>query len=246
MDHSWDNYWMAKRNGEEVFGWDDLSELLLRTLVRIAPKSSDNIKILEIGSGSGKVSAALADLGHRVTCLDSSQTSLQIAKCGFEFRKVVGEFVCADLRDIPLGNGSFDLVWSSGVLEHFHSEDQVLALEEMARLLGVGGKIVVIVPYKLGLIYRLGKAIAELRGKWDVGYEVPLATLRDLCPPRLRISEEYVIAFRHQLFFLPFGKYCIRIVEGRRFGGWFPSLIKRILGGYLLVSILEASDHRSG
>jgi SAM-dependent methyltransferase len=68
-----------------------------------------------------------------------------------------GSVVCEDLFRSSLSGESFDLVYSSGLIEHF--EDMRGVVGEHLRLLKPGGQLVLIVPNLLGL---QGKLIAKL------------------------------------------------------------------------------------
>ncbi len=76
--------------------------------------------------------------------------------------------VKADAFALPFEEGTFDLVFHQGFLEHFH--DPHIILEEQRRVLKTGGHILVDVPQKYSL-YTLRKQIAIRRGTWFAGWE---------------------------------------------------------------------------
>ena len=81
-------------------------------------KRKKDLNILELGCGSGLMSAYLAEK-NKITLLDLSENSLKIAKCNFNKKNVKGEFIRGDLLKMPFKNNTFDVVWNQGVLEHF-------------------------------------------------------------------------------------------------------------------------------
>lgn len=101
----------------------------------IFPKSP--AKILEVGCGSGFVSLYFAKRGYQATCLDVNKFILEVAEKNFEQEGVNGEFVVGDAEKLPFKTGSFDVVTSFGLLEHF--EDPSKAISEMIRILKPNG-----------------------------------------------------------------------------------------------------------
>lgn len=85
-------------------------------------------RVLEVGSGSELISAFLAKQGYEVTLLDISPIAIDIAKRLFSQMQVSGTFVVSDLFRMPFETETFDLVWNAGVLEHFMTEDRLVAL----------------------------------------------------------------------------------------------------------------------
>ena len=100
----------------------------------------DPARILVAGCGTGKEACELAlDIAHaQVLAVDLSLASLAYAKrCAHELGLGNIEFRQADLLNLGLTEGSFDLVSSSGVLHHMQRPE--LGLEALARQLRPGG-----------------------------------------------------------------------------------------------------------
>ena len=68
--------------------------------------------------------------------LFGSYTSTDLCQKGVDFH--------ADLRDLPLEDGSFDVVYASHVLEHIDQDR--LAIREIRRILSPGGFAILPVP----------------------------------------------------------------------------------------------------
>ncbi len=91
--------------------------------------------ILDIGCGAGFLSNALAQAGHRVTGIDLSATSLQVAEKR-DLTKTV-RYLQLDAFALPFPDQSFDVVCAMDFLEHVEMPGQIV--REAARLLRPGG-----------------------------------------------------------------------------------------------------------
>lgn len=93
-------------------------------------------RLLELGAGTGQQAKYLADLGYQVFAIDLTSSSYKEARV-FPITDYDGE-------RIPAADASFDLVFSSNVLEHVVGIDAVLA--ETHRVLKPGGLAIHIIP----------------------------------------------------------------------------------------------------
>lgn len=148
----WDAYWsdrqatLTARTMTQV-----LDRIKLEYLSSILPASGTT---LEVGAGSGRLSCLLAMAGYRTVCLDSSREALQSARTNYESIRSEGRFVAGDGGTLPVRDGSFDVVLSTGLLEHF--EDPSPIVREMVRVLKPGGLFYSdIVPKKFSLFRSL-------------------------------------------------------------------------------------------
>lgn len=99
-----------------------------------------NEDVLEIGGGLGTDLAQFAAHGARVTDIDLSSGHLALAQENFRLRGLPGRFVHQDAETLPFDDGSFDLVYSNGVLHHTPHTAAVVA--EIRRVLRPGGKVI--------------------------------------------------------------------------------------------------------
>jgi glycosyltransferase involved in cell wall biosynthesis/SAM-dependent methyltransferase len=128
-------------------------------------------KLLEAGSGSGHLSIELAKLGYETTLLDFDKKAIEIAKETFKSNNILGSFIEGDifrLSDIVKEN--YDVVWSSGVLEHMDFDSLVTVLVEMKK---VSSKLVlIIVPNTSSFVYLAYRAKMIENQKWNFGVEL--------------------------------------------------------------------------
>lgn len=135
----------------DVFYFMDKIKLeYLLTSLQFVPR---NAKTIEVGSGSARLSCFLSSK-YQTTCLDYSRSALEVAKNNYRLTNNEGNFILGDAEALPLKDDSFDVVLSTGLLEHFPSPDTVV--NEMVRILKPGGLFYAdIVPKKFSLLRSL-------------------------------------------------------------------------------------------
>lgn len=101
----------------------------------IVPWLSPGGRVLDVGAGTGVVSAALAAAGHQVTPVDLTPEMLRKAE-----RRFPGGCVLADAARLPVASASVDAVTFVWVLHHVG--DPVAALDEARRVLRLAGRVI--------------------------------------------------------------------------------------------------------
>jgi len=244
----WDEIWSAKQHlasGRLTSGLarDVIYRTVLSILAREVPDPRGK-RILEVGSGSGLVSLALAKRGAAVTLCDISPEAVKLSKAVFAREGVSETTVQGSLLDLPFENDAFDVTWNAGVVEHFEEADQVRGLREMLRVTRPGGKVIVAVPSARARIYLRAKAYADRRNAWQPGYEVPMESLANIARRvPAEVAAEYRIGALAELHFLKYYFGGLRPIRLAWAGlvellslALFP--LNR-LPGYLLVSVLR-------
>ncbi len=97
---------------------------------------SEGDRVLDLGCGNGKTSAALMDQGAVVTGIDFSPSAVGSCRKLFGDR---GTFTEADVRSLPFEDQTFDRVVSVHVIEHVPESDVIKAAGEIVRVLRRGG-----------------------------------------------------------------------------------------------------------
>lgn len=86
-------------------------------------------KVLEVGCGIGTDAVNFVRHGATYTGVELSTESLALTRKRFEVYGLEGEFIAADCENLGsvLGNRSFDLIYSFGVLHHTPSIERALS-----------------------------------------------------------------------------------------------------------------------
>lgn len=61
-----------------------------------------------------------------IICLDYSEKALTVAKRNFEVMGNSGSFVKGDVRKLPFDDDSYDVIFSTGLLEHFKKPEIIV------------------------------------------------------------------------------------------------------------------------
>lgn len=156
MDKSyWNTEWENTENTvSEQNVYYLIDTIKLEYLLSLLENKKKDIKILEVGCGSARLSCFLASYGYKNACLDYSKNALRVAKNNFTLTNNEGDFVSGEVKNLPFKNDVFDVVISTGLLEHFR--DPQIVVDEMVRVLKVGGLFFSdIVPLKFSVLNSL-------------------------------------------------------------------------------------------
>ncbi|MFI5251236.1 MAG: class I SAM-dependent methyltransferase [Bacteroidota bacterium] len=158
---------------EAIYNSTDLQSTIYKYRQAIALKLLDELglpsqsKVLEIGSGAGVLTIAIARRGYRVTALDKVKAMKNLTE---ERAKSVGlsdyvNITLEDVHDLSFQNETFDVGIALGVLPWLHSPER--AVREISRVLKQDGFLIVTVDNKWRLNHildpRLNPVIAPLR-----------------------------------------------------------------------------------
>jgi SAM-dependent methyltransferase len=224
-------------------------DFLERSLERLAPGSA----VLEIGAGTA-IDTAWLSLRYpqlRFTATDLSASAIELA------RRIAGqmgarvELRLDDATKSDLGDASFELVFSQGVVEHFKDPRPIMA--EQVRCLKPGGTLVVDVPQKFNP-YTIYKHRAIARGTWQYGWETEYS-LRQLRRLGKRLGLKAVRWMGYGYAIGADYKFNIVGTLGERVGKRFPRLapvgalhtslarrLERRFGAYFMLNVVVAFE----
>lgn len=118
-------------------------------------------------------------------------------RAAVRFPRLAGTLAVADLRSLPLGAASFDLIISPSSLDHFESDAELDdALAELGRLLAPGGRILLTFDNPWNPLYHVLRAMARIGlvpfplGRTPAPAQVPALLRRHGFEP---LGEDWVI-----------------------------------------------------
>ncbi|MEK4363501.1 methyltransferase domain-containing protein [Paenibacillus sp. FSL M8-0212] len=115
--------------------YHNYDEALEQTAHRISPALGE--KGLDIGTGTGNLAGKLLQRGANMTAIDQSREMLRRCRTKYpEMHVKLGNFLA-----LPFTDHSFDFVVSSFAFHHLSPDQQLLALQEMQRVLTSRGRI---------------------------------------------------------------------------------------------------------
>lgn len=118
---------------------DAEDEAVFRVKTGLGPRDLDGRLVLDAGCGGGRYARLLGLNGARVVGVDLSDAVDKAAAITADLPGVL--IAQADLLDLPVADGAFDLVFSIGVLHH--SPDPRRAFAQIARKVRPGGRLAV-------------------------------------------------------------------------------------------------------
>jgi ubiquinone/menaquinone biosynthesis C-methylase UbiE len=151
-------------------------------------------KILEVGVGAGTDHLRFARAGAQCSGIDLSEVSLDTTRRRLLAEGLASELRVSDAEQLPFPDGSFDLVYSWGVIHH--TPDTRRAAREILRVLRPGGRFCVMVYNRHSLVAgQVWLRYAALRGR-------PGRTLADVLAHHMESpgTKGYTVAEAGSLF----------------------------------------------
>jgi 2-polyprenyl-3-methyl-5-hydroxy-6-metoxy-1,4-benzoquinol methylase len=111
--------------------------------------------VLEVGCGSGFAVQLFAEAGANVTAVDLTEWAVETTKARMRAFELEANVFEGDGENLTFAEGSFDFVFSWGVIHH--SSDMNRALRELVRVCRPGGQVVLMVYNRHSLFYGVYK-----------------------------------------------------------------------------------------
>ncbi len=132
--------------------------------------------LLDVGSNWGRWTIAAARKGYRAVGLDVSLAAVRAARRVARQLGVEPAFLVADSRRLPFLDNTFDNCFSYSVLQQFEKQMARQAVEEIARVTVPGGRILIQMANRYGLLQMVNRALRPLRrnlSQFHVRYWTP-------------------------------------------------------------------------
>jgi ubiquinone/menaquinone biosynthesis C-methylase UbiE len=173
-------------NAQRLYPNEALVEFIGNSYFRIPIPERKNIKILEVGCGSGANLWMMAKEGFEVHGLDSSARGLQIAEAHLREKwGVSAQLKQGSFLELPYPDGMFDAVVDVVSLQHLGLEDSLTALCEIRRILKPEGRF---------FSYRLSDHSVMFE-RASFAERLDAATLSNIADPHLPLANNGPIAF---------------------------------------------------
>jgi SAM-dependent methyltransferase len=149
---------------------------------KLPPEWFAGKRVLDAGCGSGRWSYALARMGAHVTAVDLTDSGVRAARAALQGYPGCTVYQ-ASIFALPFPPGSFDFVFSWGVLHH--TPDTHAAFERLAPLVKPGGVLFVMVYERVARRYRmLTDAVRALMRRLPDGWRYRACELLVIRDPR--------------------------------------------------------------
>ncbi len=169
----WDSYYVQQTLDPDDPEIESFYGELADAMLAFLPEGGN---VLEAGCGSGKHSLALARKGGcRVSLMDFSAEAIAYARKVFAAANAQADYEVGDVL-AARGNADHDLVFNSGVLEHYEFERQVAFFKAMA--CQSRRYVFVLVPNRECYWYWVWRIRSAVAGAWPFGYEKPATNYR--------------------------------------------------------------------
>ncbi|MBW2291237.1 MAG: class I SAM-dependent methyltransferase [Deltaproteobacteria bacterium] len=151
-------------------------------------------RVLEIGVGLGADHQLWAQSGAQLFGIDLTPRAIEHTQRRFDWLGLSSTLQCGDAEQLDFDDGSFEIVYSWGVLHH--SPDTPQAIKEVHRVLAPGGVAKIMIYHKYSVIgLMLWLRYGLLRGR-------PFRKLADLYAQYLESpgTKAYTVAEARELF----------------------------------------------
>lgn len=133
------------------------------------PEATHGETLLDLGSNWGRWSVAAARKGYDVIGMDPDLEGIRAARRIAVQQGIDANYIVADARHLPFPAGSFDVVYSFGVLQHLPKEHVRETLAEVNRVLKPSGRTLV----QMASLTGIRSLYNWVRLRWKRGFKAP-------------------------------------------------------------------------
>jgi ubiquinone/menaquinone biosynthesis C-methylase UbiE len=205
-------------------------------------------RILEIGVGAGTDHLRFARAGAICTGVDISPVSLELARSRLRREGLTSDLQVADAEALPFPDGSFDAVYSWGVLHH--TPDSGAAVQEALRVLRPGGTFCIMLYNRHSAVAAQAWLLfAALRGRPLRSIAAVLAEHMESPGTRAFTTREVELLFReaaHIEVTTVVTAYDMRLGRRRFLPSWTWRMLPQRFGWYHIATGTVAGRSKSG
>jgi len=217
----WDECWDRVKLPITVNKWRFLEYSMSHYLEIITINMDRRSKIMEVGAGASKWMRYYYEvLGFKnVYGLDYSMIGCSLTSKNLNMIGISdGRIVCGDIFQMPFKTGTFDLIYSNGVVEHFEDPGKIISL--MTDLLKPNGLLLIWVPNFNGLL----------------GWVQKMIDLEVYLKHKVLTTDDFILYFQNnhikKIRISYFGSFSLKNCEWSRFAS--RSLINNIISEILV------------
>ena len=205
--------------------------------------------ILSAGSGIDFIAYHLKKTFRdkiRITAFDVSSECMAINR---ELFNDSFEYIVGDIFKHDFSNKKYDIVYNTGLLEHFLDEEKEKIISKISGLLNSPGYYITLNPYVGGKIYTKYMNIAKQNGIWEYGEETPISSLKKFALDNFKLIEEWPCCSISQLCFMyyryPYLRYLFGPITYLIHMKSLDNIVGKVIGFYGLISIFK-KEHDGG
>ena len=161
---------------------------ILETLARIDWRGK---RVLEVGAGIGTDARRIIAAGARYTGINVDRGSAEATAQALRVFSLPGTSLECDARALPFPDGSFDVVYSFGVLQHIPEVKRAVA--EIHRVLKPGGELLVMLYNRTSINYAIEIMLLRRFGLRLLCLPGAIALFARLGLPRTKLQRHYEI-----------------------------------------------------
>ncbi len=137
FDPVWEEKYFKNSNYRSYYPYDIVVSFVLNNLNK--KREISQIKVLEVGCGTGNNLWFVAREGMQAFGIDGSETAIQFSKDRFESEGLVANFVVGDMANLPYEDEYFDLVFDRSSMSFLSKKGMNRAVMEVNRVLKSNG-----------------------------------------------------------------------------------------------------------
>lgn len=138
FDTIWEKDIYSQGRNITRYPYDNIVSFIYRNFPRDRDRSE--IRILEVGCGTGNNLWFAAREGFSVSGIDGSQSAIDYAKKRFESENLKGNFIVGDFSKLPFEDNTFDIVFDRGAIVCVNFDGAIKTCQELYRVLKQEGK----------------------------------------------------------------------------------------------------------